>query len=237
MIAAMSLTGCAEFRNLVERVARPAFSERVPVVFTEYTPVVLDAPGQPRMLEIAGDYVVYRLSGQTLARPTSLTLRLVSRTQTYETLDFTIDESGGVERFRLGFDAVPGQRRLLREVHRLDGQRMVPVEVASLEERMHQLLPSANENHGVVGSTGVLADVNGWTVGCVRTDYRVRIGAHRGVMTMLAAEGFPFEHVGATIVSDTGRLLYKAEIVDAGNLRVDSPAVAASFDDGYDPLE
>ncbi len=235
--AAFSLFGCAELGQLFRPNPHVIAEEPRAARAAMAPPPVIDAPG-PRVLEIPGDYVAYRLTGEALARPATMTMRLVAWRPDTQTLDLTIDEIGATDRFRLVIDGGGSARAAIRHVARIDGQRLLTVPVALLEERLHELMPVADENEGVVGSTGVIVDVNGWSIGCVRTDYRVRVGAHRGVMTLLAAEGFPFRHVGGKIASDDGRLLYKAEIVDAGNVVVDGPELAASpVDDGVEGLE
>jgi hypothetical protein len=77
----------------------------------------------------------------------------------------------------------------------------------------------------MIGTERLVVSVGGHDIPCTQTRYRVIVGKRAATMRTIASESFAWGDVGGDIVSDDGRVLYRAEVVDVGGA---SPIVAAS---------
>ncbi len=193
-------------------------------------------------MRMPGDFAVYRISGSYRDAPVSITQRVIGRTAGVMLLDMTIEDGGATERLRLRVDDRPEHHGDVLSVAKLEGGVMTPYGVDAYERRMSQLVPSADDNEGEIGKTGELLKVGTARIPCVRTEYRVRFGAHRGVMTTLAAQGFPWDNLGGRVVGDDGNVFYQAQLVELGNrqpsdLGGSRGGIAATEEDLYDVVE
>jgi hypothetical protein len=84
---------------------------------------------------------------------------------------------------------------------------------------------AADDNEGALDSQKVTASVGGRDFACTQTRYRVRVGKHSATMRTVSSESFPWGDVGGDIVTDDGKVLYRAEVVEAGS---SSPIVASA---------
>ncbi len=183
----------------------------------------------------AGDYVVVRLSGSYREAPVTLTQRVVGHKRSLLIVDMSLDDGGAQERFRLRIREDGTNEGELVSVARLEGELQVPFGIAAYEKLMSEYMLSADSNEAELGSTGVLIEVGGAELPCVKTAYRVRVGAHRATMHTLSSEKVPWQNVGGEIVGADGKLLYKAEIVEIGR-GSDDAKLATGDDSVYDEL-
>ncbi len=182
-----------------------------------------------------GDYVVVRLSGSYREAPVTLTQRVVGRQRSLLIVDMSLDDGGAQERLRLRIREDGTEEGELVSVARLEGGLQVPFGIAAYEKLMSEYMLSADANETELGSTGVLVEVGGAKLPCVKTAYRVRVGAHQATMSTLSSEQVPWQHVGGEIVGKDGKLLYKAEIVELGRGN-DTAKLATGDDSVYDDL-
>jgi hypothetical protein len=75
----------------------------------------------------------------------------------------------------------------------------------------------ADRNDGLLGSEDATIDVDGKSIRGTRKTYRVNVGKRGATMSTLETSGFTWGDVGGEIRADDGALLYKAEVVHAGN--------------------
>jgi hypothetical protein len=89
--------------------------------------------------------------------------------------------------------------------------------LADLDTLMAETMLAADENQGAIDSEKVTTSVGGRDFACTQTRYRVRVGKHAATMRTVSSESFPWGDVGGEIVSDEGKVLYRAEVVEAGS--------------------
>ncbi len=192
-------------------------------------------------MQMPGDFATYRISGSYREAPVTLTQRVLARRSGVLLLDLTIDDGGSTERLRLRVD--DGARRgELLSVAKVEGGVLRPYGVMAYEQRMSELVPAADDNEGEIGKTGDVVQVSGVTpIRCIRTEYRVRMGAHHGVMSTLSAQGFPWDNLGGKMVADDGTVIYQAQLVELGNQQPpqlpSGSAMAATSEELYDFLD
>jgi hypothetical protein len=85
----------------------------------------------------------------------------------------------------------------------------------------------ADSNEAVVGSEDVTVEVGGASLAAKQTTYRVRVGKHKATLRTLESAVFPWGDVGGEITAANGKVLYKAEVVEAGH--DDATAAAAAL--------
>ena len=193
-------------------------------------PAAADATATAFGLDVPGSYVVYRLSGSYRESPVTVTQRLVAQTGERTVVDVLIDDGGKQQRLRLRL----GNGGEIVSVARLEGDVQTPFGVAAYEQLMAELMLVADENRGVIGSTGVVLEVDGSQLAATKTSYDVRVGAHQAVLSTFAARAFPWGHVGGEIATADGHVLYKAEVIDVGNEVLEASVAAHQDEDLYE---
>jgi hypothetical protein len=173
-----------------------------------------------------GDYVVYKFSGAFKKAPLTLTQRVVEASDELLVVDLTFDDGKRTTSVRAHYTHAPWAAQELLKAFRLDASGATkPMPLSELDALMAQTSLAADENQGAVGSEKVVVSVSGRDFPCTSTRYRVTVGKHVATMRTFSSEAFPWGDVGADIVSDDGKVLYRAEVVEAGG---SSPIVAAS---------
>jgi hypothetical protein len=199
------------------------------------------AKNEAAPMRIPGDFAVYRIWGSYREAPVALTQRMVERQGGVLLLDLSIEDGGKIERLRMRIDDSEEHRGELLSVAKMEAGVMMPFGRAAFEQRMGELLPAADDNQGEIARRGELLKVGATPLEVVRTDYRVRIGAHHGVMSTLSAEGFPWDNLGGRIVADDGTVIYQAQLVELGNQQPNSlpsgRTLHATASDLYDELD
>jgi hypothetical protein len=173
-----------------------------------------------------GDYVVYRFSGGFRKTPLLFAQRVVEASDLVLVVDLTLDDGKHKTNVRAHYTHAPGAPRELARVSRIDATGAErPMSLAEFDALMAQTTLVADDNEGAIGSETVTVSVGGHPMACTETRYRVLVQKHAATMRALSNESFPWGDVGGDIVSDDGRVLYRAEIVDVGGA---SPIVAAA---------
>lgn len=170
-----------------------------------------------------GDFVVHRFSGAFRKTPLRLTEKVVAVEGSLVTVELTlaaetkkIDPNDGT-RLRVLFDRTPGATREVAKVTRLVGDREEPGTLEDYEKLMAETIVVPDRNDDTIGSEVVTAQVGEHAIDCKKTSYKVAIGKKTGVLSTLTADGFAWGDVGGEIKTDDGKLLYRAEVVEAGN--------------------
>ena len=183
------------------------------------------------VLRQPGDFVVYRFSGSYRDTPVMMRQQIVALTEKYTLMDTEIED--GSKSYRL--------RMRMREdgevvsVAKLDGDVQRPFGLDAYEKLMNDLMLVADENKGVVDSAEDLVDVAGMPLHVTLTSYSVRVGTQDAVMKTMVAEDFAWGDVGGEVVTNDGKVLYRAEIIELGGEKTQPVAVQAE-DEVYDDL-
>jgi hypothetical protein len=164
-----------------------------------------------------GDYVAYRFSGSFRKAPLLLTQRIVAREGDALVIDMTLEGGKRAEALRVRMSDAPGTRGEVLSAAWLDGNAERPATLADYEAMMAKTGLAADANEEVLGSEQVTLQIGGAPLPCERTSYRVRIGNTTATMRTVQSDGFAWGDVGGEITADDGRVLYRAELIDAGH--------------------
>jgi hypothetical protein len=181
------------------------------------------APGDaPAAAEAAparepGDFVAYRFSGSFRKAPLTLTQRVAAREGSVLVIDMTLAGGGATEALRVRMSDAPETRGEVLSAARLgsDGAER-PAPLAAYEALIAKTALAADANEAELGEEAVTLDVGGAPLACRKVSYRVRVGKSTATMRTIQSDAFAWGDVGGEITAEDGRVLYRAEIVDAG---------------------
>lgn len=180
----------------------------------------------------AGDFVVYRFSGSFHKTPVTLTEKVVARQGDSFTLDVTYDDGKTKEAIRARMKGTSPASAEVVSVARLVRGVEQPASAALFEEIFARVALVADQNEAQLGTESVKVDVAGHgAVACERATYRVKVGKDTATMRTLGSPAFVWGDVGAEITAASGKLIYKAEVVEAGHESAKAPAIASAEDD------
>ena len=179
----------------------------------------------------AGDFVVYRFTGSFHKTPVTLTEKVTARQGEAFTLDVTYDDGKTKESIRARMKGESPARADVISVARLVRGVEQAASLALFDEILARVALVADQNEARLGSEAVKLEVAGHgTVACERATFRVKVGKETATMRTIESAAFAWGDLGADITSAGGKLIYKAEIVDAGHESA-KPAVASADDD------
>ena len=189
----------------------------------------------------AGDFVVYKFSGSYRKAPLMLRERVVARDGGLFVLDYTMVDADGkgkkhAQTLRVHVNAGVGAKVEVLEVARVvDGKESAALG-ADFDAMMGKTILAVDDNEGTTAVESLTMDVGGESLACEKTSYRVTVGGAAAHMIVTQSQDFPWGDVAAEIVGGDGALLYRAEVVDAGNDApegAEAPAVAIDPAVGY----
>lgn len=169
---------------------------------------------QPRAV---GDFIVHRFSGSFRDAPLTLTQRVMAREGDVLVIDMTLDEGGSRQTLRVRMDDSAEKRGEVLKVSRLEGGRELPAKAELFDEMMAKTALAADQNEEVLGSEELKVDVGGAQVTAQKTSFRVRLGKTQATLKTVQSEGFAWGDLGGEITTASGDVLYRAELVEAGN--------------------
>jgi hypothetical protein len=204
-------------------VSNPGSPEPEPAAVEEAPKAEAEAEHPTRSV---GDFVVYRFSGSFRKHPIVLTEKVVAREGEILVIDYTLEEDGKKKSLRVRTGSGAGEKGDVIWVATLDGATEHPSSIAQYEALMARTVLTADRNEDFLGSQEVAVEVGGKTISATRSSFRVQVGKHRATMTVTGSEAFPWGDVGGDIVTEKGKVLYKAQIVDMGSTKT-APAVFA----------
>lgn len=180
----------------------------------------------------AGDFVVYRFSGSFHKTQVTLTEKIVARQGDTFTLELTYEDGKTKESIRARMKGDSPARAEVLGVARLSRGVEQPASVALFDEILARVALVADQNEARLGSEAVKIDVAGHgTVACERATFRVKVGKETATMRTIESAAFAWGDLGAEITTAGGKLIYKAEVVEAGHEAAKAPAVASAEDD------
>ncbi|MEZ4441713.1 MAG: hypothetical protein R3B72_21610 [Polyangiaceae bacterium] len=174
-----------------------------------------------------GDFVVYRFSGSYRKAPVEVSHTIIAKKDHELLVDVTITDGGKAQRLRLR-TSEDGE---VLSVARWDGNTLRPFGVEAYEDLMAELTLAADENLGLMSSKDKRILVGGKPFDATVSRYRVRVGARDAVLES-ATSSFSWGDVGGEIRTLEGEVLYKAEVIDAG--QTDAGIAATEEGDVYE---
>jgi hypothetical protein len=172
-----------------------------------------------------GDFVVYRFSGSFRKTPLTLSEKVVARAGSIVTIDLSLKEGDAKEELRVKIDEASPSHNEVMSVARLEGGVEKAATLEAYERLMTRTTLSADQNEALVGTADVTVDVGGAAVPAKQTTYRVRVGKKKATLKTLESQTFAWGDVGGEITGANGKVLYKAEVIEAG--RGDAAKAAA----------
>jgi hypothetical protein len=163
-----------------------------------------------------GDYVVYRFSGSFRKTPLVLTERVVDRKGALLTIDVTAEAGDQKRELRVKIDDAPFAKNEVVSVARLEGGTEKPANLDAYEALMAETTLAADQNEAFLGVEDVVLDLGGTLLPCRKASYRVRVGKRQATLHTLASDGFAWGDVGGEITAASGKVLYRAEVVEVG---------------------
>lgn len=179
----------------------------------------------------AGDFVVYRFSGSFHKTPVTLTEKVIARKGDSFTLEVSYDDGKTKEAIRAQMKGDSPMHADVVKVVRLEGGAEKPASVALYEQLFARVALVADQNEAQLGSEKIKVEVAGHgAMACERATYRVKVGKQTATMQTVASAGFVWGDVGAEITAASGKLIYKAEVIDAGHASTKAAAIASADD-------
>jgi hypothetical protein len=194
-------------------------------IFTQATPALRavpeDAPtapvatapvAAPTPVRHVGDFFVHRFSGSFASEPLTLTEEVVAAEESAWVVDFSLSQSDRVERLRVRFDVSSGRAVSAARVDR-DGES--PAQLADYEALMARTVYAADVNDGLVSANAQTCLVGSDELDCETKTYKVWVGDAAGTLSVVHADTYADRDVSGEITTDDGKLIYKAELVEA----------------------
>ncbi|MDB4933306.1 MAG: putative secreted protein [Labilithrix sp.] len=163
---------------------------------------------------------MYRFTGsfrKTSAAPLVLTERVLGREGDVLTLELVLEDGPKKETLRIRKDATPGAADEVLEVTRVEADVTRSATVDAYEAMMAKTILAADQNEEQLGIETTRVRVGGKSLPCKKTSYRVRVGTHEATMSTVESDAFPWGDVAGEITTLDGKVLYRVEVVDAGN--------------------
>jgi hypothetical protein len=183
-----------------------------------------------------GDFVVYRFTGSSQKAPVTLTKRILARSGDTLEVDVILEQGKKKEKFRVKLSDAPASRDEILAAARIEPSRLVLISVDKFKDLMAKTFVIADENESLVHSEQVTATIGHDPVPARRNTYRVRLGKKHALLRSTSSPDFSWGDIEGEIVTEKGKVLYKAEIIHIGRATVvdKTPQVAAS---SYDEFE
>jgi hypothetical protein len=173
-----------------------------------------------------GDFVVYRFTGSFRKAPLTLTEKVVARSGALVTIDLAAQEGEARQELRVTIDEASPSHNEVVSVARIEGGLPKPATVEAYEALMARTALAADQNEALLGTEDVSVDVGGASMPARKTTYQVRVGKKHAVMRTFESAAFAWGDVGGDITAN-GKVLYRAEVVEAGHDDATAKAAAA----------
>lgn len=165
----------------------------------------------------AGDFIVYRFSGSFRKAPLTLTERVIDRRGALLTVDITAEEGDTKRLLRVQINEASGAKNDVVAVSTIEGGVETPSSVEAYEALLAGTVLAADENEAVLGAEDAMLDIGGAPLPVRKTSYRVRVGKKQATMRTVESEGFAWGDLGGDITTGSGKVLYRAEVVELGH--------------------
>jgi hypothetical protein len=174
-----------------------------------------------------GDFVVYRFSGSFRKEPLTIAQRVIDRQGSILTVDITAESGDDKRELRVRLNEAEGAKNEVVSVARVEGGVERPASPAAYDKLMAEAMLAADQNEAFLGAEDVIIDVNGKPMPCHKASYRVRVGKKVATLNTLSSDGFAWGDVGGDITTASGKVLFRAEMIEAGHTEAGKAAPVA----------
>jgi len=236
LLASLVAFGCAETAVQQSPVMPPAQPIYVMYGAPPAQPGVIAANAQTPRHEYrqrdVGDFIVYRFSGSLQKAPSTLTKRIIGRSEDTLDLDVILEQGRKKEKYRVRLSDAPTNRDEILSAARIEGDRLVLISVEKFKNLLARTVFMADENEQLLQSEQVIATVGQEPLSAQRNTYRVRIGKKRAILRATSSSQFCWGDIEGEIVNGKGDVLYRSEIIHLGHRNIKiierTPQVAKS---------
>lgn len=169
----------------------------------------------------AGDYFVHRFSGSFRQGPLTLIERVVAEREGTLIVDYTLEDGATDKTLRVTLDS---ETEAPVRVVELTEDTEVEMPLAAYEAMLAQTVFSPDVNEELLEETERTCLVGPKELDCEIKQYRVLVGDQQATLTVTESAEMPGRDLGGEVTAVDGSVIYRAELVEAGN----TPAV----DDG-----
>lgn len=170
------------------------------------------APSASAPTRHVGDFFVHRFSGSFARAPLTLTEEVVAVKDDAWVVDFSLTQDEAVQRLRVRFDVRSGAPV---SAARLEGASETAASLSDYDAMMARTIYSADVNDGLVSSNAQTCLVGTDELDCETKTYRVWLGDRPAELAVVHASTFPDRDVSGEITTEDGKLVYRAELVEA----------------------
>jgi hypothetical protein len=179
-------------------------------------------PVAPRPIQVAasasapvrhvGDLFVHRFSGSFAGEPLTLTEEVAAREEAAWVVDFSLTQSEKVDRLRVRFDVRSGQA--ISAAH-FDRGHETPATLGDYEALLARTVYAADVNDGLVSANDQTCLVGADELDCETKTYKVWVGDAAATLSVVHSSSFADRDVSGEITTDDGKLVYRAELIEA----------------------
>jgi hypothetical protein len=220
-VALLVLTGLLSVAGCGQHAATKAAAVQAPVLASK--PAVQPSASAPS--RHVGDFFVHRFSGSFAADPLTLTEEVTALEDSAWVVDFSLTQDAKVERLRVRFDVQSGQAVSAAQ---LDGSHEKPAHLSDYEAMMARTIYAADVNDGLVSTNDQTCLVGSDALDCEIKTYKVWVGDRAATLSIVRTASFADRDVSGEITTDDGKLVYRAELVEAKQGKSQSASGVAS---------
>lgn len=158
-----------------------------------------------------GDVAVYRFSGSYREEPILVTEEIRAREGGEYVVDYTLNSGEETLQFRVRRGVVGFE---IGAVVRLEGEAELPATAAEFEAWMERTAFAADANVGRVSRAKETCLVGEDAHTCMISRYQVMVGEDPATLTVATSAALPGRDVGGTIETESGEVIYRAELVE-----------------------
>lgn len=171
-----------------------------------------------------GDYFVHRFSGSFRQGPLTLIERVIEERDGKLLVDYTLEDGATDKTLRVKLDS---ESEAPLSVVELTEAGEVEVPISAYEAMLAQTVFSPDVNEELLEETARTCLVGPKELDCEVKQYRVFVGDQEAKLTVTESAALPGRDLGGEVTGVDGSVIYRAELVEAGNTpAVDDASVA-----------
>jgi hypothetical protein len=204
LFASLLTVGCGLFQQASPKVAAVEAAPKAPAKQVQ--------PSASAPERHVGDLFVHRFSGSFATEPLTLTEEVALREDTAWVVDFSLTQNEKVERLRVRFDVQSGQA--VSAAH-FEAGRESPASLGDYEAMLTRTIYAADVNDGLVSQNDQTCLVGADELDCETKTYKVWVGDSAATLSVVHSKTFVDRDVSGEIITADGKLIYRAELVEA----------------------
>jgi hypothetical protein len=150
--------------------------------------------------------------GSFAGEPLTLTEEVAAREDAAWVVDFSLTQSEKVDRLRVRFDVQSGQA--VSAAH-FDGGHETPAKLSEYDALVARTVYAADVNDGLVSANEQTCLVGADELDCETKTYKVWVGDAAATLSVVHSNTFADRDVSGEITTADGKLIYRAELVEA----------------------